>query len=95
MLKNDQRAFAGYRYRITDGATLLNEGLTCHQGATDWTVTEASRSVQAHKAIMRDDQRITGTWQPYLMAFDDEAPPVETKVIFPDDFLAHYSEGLD
>lgn len=55
LLKNDQRAFAGYRYRITDGTTLLSEGLTCPQGATDWTVTEASRSVQAHKAIMRDD----------------------------------------
>jgi len=95
LLKNDQRAFAGYRYRITDGATLLTEGLTCPQGGTDWTVTEASKSVQAHKAIMRDDQRITETWQPYLMAFDDEAPPVETKAIFPDDFLAQHSGDLD
>jgi len=44
---------------------------------------------------MRDDQRITETWQPYLMAFDDEAPPVETKAIFPDDFLAQHSGDLD
>ena len=95
LLKNDQRAFAGYQYRITDGATLLTEGLTCSLGGTDWTATEASRSVQAHKAIMRDDQRITETWQPYLMALDDQASPVEAKAIFTDDFLDQHSGDLD
>jgi len=95
LLKNDQRAFAGYQYRITDGATLLTEGLTCPLGGTEWTATDSSRSVQAHKAIMRGDQRIIETWQPYLMALDDQASPVEAKAIFPDGFLDQHSGDLD
>ncbi|MEX5591761.1 type VI secretion system Vgr family protein [Pseudomonas orientalis] len=95
LLKNDQRAFAGYRYRITDGAALLAEGLTCPLGATEWTVTEASRPVQAHKAIMRDDQQITETWQSYLMALDDEGSSIEAAAIFPDDFLDQHRGDPD
>ncbi|MDQ0980874.1 type VI secretion system Vgr family protein [Pseudomonas synxantha] len=95
LLKNDQRVFAGYRYRITDGAALLAEGLTCPLGGTEWTVTETSRPVQAHKAIMRDDQQIRESWQPYLMALDDQGSPVEAKAIFPDGFLDQHSGDLD
>ncbi|MDE1531088.1 type VI secretion system tip protein TssI/VgrG, partial [Pseudomonas carnis] len=95
LLKNDQRAFAGYRYRITDGTALLAEGRTCPLGGTEWTVTPAAKPVQAHKAIMRDDQQITETWAPYLMALDDQGPPVEAKAIFPDDFLDQHSGDLD
>ncbi|WP_236217558.1 type VI secretion system Vgr family protein [Pseudomonas rhodesiae] len=95
LLKNDQRAFAGYRYRITDGAALVAEGLTCSLGETEWTVTEISKSVQAHKAIMRDDQRIIETWPPYLMTLDDPAPPVDSNAIFPDDFLDQHSGDLN
>ncbi|CRM11153.1 type VI secretion system tip protein TssI/VgrG [Pseudomonas sp. 58 R 3] len=95
LLKNDQRAFAGYRYRITDGTALLAEGLTCPRGGTEWTVTETSTSVQAHKAIMRDDQQITETWQPYLMAVDDQGSPVEATAIFPDGFLDQHKGERD
>jgi type VI secretion system secreted protein VgrG len=95
LLKNDQRAFAGYRYRITEGANLICEGLTCALGGTDWTVTDASTPVQAHKAMMRDDQRITEAWQPYLTFTDDQAPALEPQSIFPEEFLDLHIRGLD
>ncbi|WP_455884010.1 type VI secretion system Vgr family protein [Pseudomonas protegens] len=95
LLKNDQRAFAGYRYRITDGTALVAEGLTCALGGTEWVVTETPKPMQAHKAIMRNDQRITETWQSYLMTLDDQAPSVDSKAIFPDDFLDQHSGDLN
>ena len=95
LLKNDQRAFAGYRYRITKGAALLTEGLTCPAGGTDWTVTDASTSVQAHKAVMREDQRITETWQPYLKGIDEPAESIDPKDIFADEFLDLHGGDLD
>ncbi|UII71784.1 type VI secretion system tip protein VgrG [Pseudomonas sp. HN11] len=53
LLKNDHRAFSGYRYRITDGAAVLTEGLTHSSGETDWAMTPTTHAVQAHKAIVR------------------------------------------
>ncbi|MFJ2330703.1 type VI secretion system Vgr family protein [Pseudomonas helleri] len=95
LLKNDQRAFAGYRYRITKGAALLTEGLTCPAGVTDWTVTDASTSVQAHKAVMREDQKITETWQPYLKGIDEPDESIDPKDIFADEFLDLHGGDLD
>ncbi|VVO10902.1 type VI secretion system Vgr family protein [Pseudomonas fluorescens] len=95
LLKNDQRAFAGYRYRITDGAAVLAEGLTRSSGETDWASTEATQSVRAHKAIMRDDQRITEAWQSHVAATGDQVLICTSDELFQDDFLDQHTGDLD
>ncbi|OYU07522.1 MAG: type VI secretion protein VgrG [Pseudomonas sp. PGPPP1] len=95
LLKNDQRAFSGYRYRITDGAAVLAEGLTHSSGETDWAMTQTTHAVQAHKAIVRDDQRITETWQPSVVLIEEQAVVHDGVGLFPDDFLDQYMEDLD
>ncbi|QXI30125.1 type VI secretion system Vgr family protein [Pseudomonas vanderleydeniana] len=87
LLKNDQRAFAGYRYSIVQGSTVLVEGLTGASGETDWTTSATSQSVQAHKAIMREDQQISENWRPRISTMDDPPLPPESGEMFPDDFL--------
>ena len=93
--KNDQRVFAGYRYRVTDGNAVLAQGLTNSSGETDWATTQASQSVQAHKAIMRDDQHITEDWQPRISFIDSPALTVDASDLFPDAFLDHHTPELD
>ncbi|WP_312494672.1 type VI secretion system Vgr family protein [Pseudomonas cremoris] len=95
LLKNDQRAFSGYRNRITDGAAVLAEGLTHSSGETDWAMTQTTHAVQAHKAIVRDDQRITETWQPSVVLIEEQAVVHDGVGLFPDDFLDQYMEDLD
>lgn len=95
LLKNNQRAFAGYRYRITDGAAVLAEGLTRSSGETDWATTEATQSVRAHKAIMRDDQRITEAWQSNVAATGDQVLSCTSDELFQDDFLDQHTGDLD
>ena len=95
LLKNDQRPFSGYRYRITDGAAVLAEGLTHSSGETDWAMTQTTHAVQAHKAIVREDQRITETWQPSVVLIKEQAVVHDDAGLFPDDFLDQYMGDLD
>ncbi|WP_447577708.1 type VI secretion system Vgr family protein [Achromobacter kerstersii] len=59
MRKTDERAFERYRYRIMAGATLLQEGMTDHNGETEIIDTPRARSVHTYKTIMREDQRLS------------------------------------
>jgi len=59
MRKTDERTFERYRYRIMTGATLLQEGVTDHNGETEFINTPRARSVHTYKTIMREDQRLS------------------------------------
>ncbi|MFF7400183.1 type VI secretion system Vgr family protein [Achromobacter sp. NPDC008082] len=59
MRKTDERTFERYRYRIMTGATLLQEGMTDHNGETEFINTPRARSVHTYKTIMREDQRLS------------------------------------
>ncbi|AIG02146.1 Rhs element Vgr protein [Pseudomonas fluorescens] len=95
LLKSDQRAFSGYRYRITDGTAVLVEGLTHSSGETDWAMTQTTHAVQVHKVIMREDQRVTETWRPSVAFIEEQAVAHDDAGLFPDDFLDQYMGDLD
>lgn len=94
LVKNDERAFSGYRYRISTGASVLAEGMTRTSGETDWVTTEEIQAVQVQKAVMRDDQRITEAWQSYVTAIDGQAAEHAADELFPDALIDHYM-GVD
>ncbi|CAK9888756.1 MULTISPECIES: type VI secretion system Vgr family protein [Pseudomonas] len=94
LVKNDQRAFSGYRYRISTGASVLAEGLTRTSGETDWVTTENVQAVQVHKAVMREDQRITEDWQSKVAAIDWQAAEYSADELFPDALIDYYM-GVD
>jgi len=44
---------------------------------------------------MREDQRVTETWQPYLKGIDEPAESIDPKDIFADEFLDLHGGDLD
>ena len=91
MHKTDERPFQGYRYRIIDGDRVLQEGRTSDVGETGMVTTDRASFIEAHKTIMRDDQKITENWAGYLGGTLSSAK-APTRNPIPEDYAAQFGE---
>ena len=58
-------------------------------------MTQTTHAVQAHKAIVREDQRVTETWRPHIALIEEQAVAHDDAGVFPDNFLDQYLGDLD
>ena len=91
MIKDDDRSFVGYGYRVVEDDRLLAEGKTDEEGGTAWIDTPKSQRVQAYKTVMREDQCITEDWESRL-GWVDQAGPIDAPSPYTDEYLSQHSD---
>jgi type VI secretion system secreted protein VgrG len=64
LFKDDNRPFAGYKYRIEDkSGNALKEGVTDQDGFTDYVATDTPTETRVYKYVTRESERITEDWE--------------------------------